>query len=298
MHNHLKMEGMRLLYYVGIGILTERDVVSLLYTGVDLDEKTERFARKPLIVASGVRTISYALSLMIENNIRRLMVVDRSENFLGVVTQKHLLNHLEEDFYRSSLRVKHIFDQLKDLVSATQKDAIRDVLEKMVEHKISAVPIIENGIAVGIITEKDVLLNYSLKTARYTFDCPLVVGAILAGASRQDIRFLSELGLLIGQAFQIQDDIIGIYETQKNIGKSIEGGQIPVYVERFGSTKEEIFVTAPDLKNEYGADYDKIPTGAIGVYTYTERLAQGLQQLMCGNRKFKLDTITRDDILH
>ncbi len=140
-----------------IGILTERDVVSLLYTEVDLDEKTERFARKPLIVASGIRTISYALSLMIENNIRRLVVVDSSENFLGVVTQKHLLKHVEEDFYRSSLRVKHIFDQLKDLVSAAQNDAIRDVLEKMVEHKISAVPIIENGIAVGIITEKDVL---------------------------------------------------------------------------------------------------------------------------------------------
>ncbi len=82
----------------------------------------------------------------------------------------------------------------------------------------------------------------------------------------------------------------------KTIGKSIESGQVPVYVERFGSTKEEIFVTAPDLKNEYGADYEKIPTGAIGVYTYTHRLAQGLQQLMCGNRKFKLDTITRDDI--
>ena len=140
-----------------IGILTERDVVSLLYTEVDLDEKTERFVRKPLIVASGIRTISYALSLMIENNIRRLVVVDSSENFLGVVTQKHLLKHLEEDFYRSSLRVKHIFDHLKDLVSAAQNDAIRDVLEKMVEHKISAVPIIENGIAVGIITEKDVL---------------------------------------------------------------------------------------------------------------------------------------------
>jgi CBS domain-containing protein len=140
-----------------IGILTERDVVSLLYTEVDLDEKTERFARKPLIVASGIRTISYALSLMIENNIRRLVVVDSSENFLGVVTQKHLLKYLEEDFYRSSLRVKHIFDQLKDLVSAAQNDAIRDVLEKMVEHNISAVPIAENGIAIGIITEKDVL---------------------------------------------------------------------------------------------------------------------------------------------
>lgn len=71
------------------------------------------------------------------------------------------------------------------------------------------------------VKEKDVFLNYTLKTARYTFDCPLVTGAILAGADNRDIKKLSELGILIGQAFQIQDDIIGIFETEKNIGKSI-----------------------------------------------------------------------------
>ncbi len=71
------------------------------------------------------------------------------------------------------------------------------------------------------ITEKDVFLNYSLKTARYTFDCPLVVGAILAGAKEKDIKALAQIGLLVGQAFQIQDDVIGIFDTEKNIGKSI-----------------------------------------------------------------------------
>ncbi len=71
------------------------------------------------------------------------------------------------------------------------------------------------------VSEKDVFLNYTLKTARYTFDCPLVVGAILAGAGNKDIKALSKLGLLIGQAFQIQDDVIGIFDTEKNIGKSI-----------------------------------------------------------------------------
>lgn len=71
------------------------------------------------------------------------------------------------------------------------------------------------------VREKDVFLNYTLKTARYTFDCPLVTGAILAGAPEKDIQRLSRLGIMIGQAFQIQDDIIGIFETQKNIGKSI-----------------------------------------------------------------------------
>ena len=71
------------------------------------------------------------------------------------------------------------------------------------------------------VAEKDVYLNYTLKTARYTFDCPMVTGAILAGADNREIKKLSKFGILIGQAFQIQDDIIGIYETEQNIGKSI-----------------------------------------------------------------------------
>ena len=71
------------------------------------------------------------------------------------------------------------------------------------------------------IKEDDVFLNYTLKTARYTFDCPMVTGAILAGAPQSQVKKLSEFGILIGQAFQIQDDIIGIYETEEKIGKSI-----------------------------------------------------------------------------
>ncbi len=71
------------------------------------------------------------------------------------------------------------------------------------------------------IRERDVFLNYSLKTARYTFECPLVIGATLAGANDKELKKLSQLGLLVGQAFQIQDDVIGIFDTEKNIGKSI-----------------------------------------------------------------------------
>jgi geranylgeranyl diphosphate synthase, type I len=75
--------------------------------------------------------------------------------------------------------------------------------------------------AVQDVDEKEVFLNYTLKTARYTFDCPMVTGAILAGANDREIKKISRFGILIGQAFQVQDDIIGIFETEANIGKSI-----------------------------------------------------------------------------
>jgi glutamate synthase domain-containing protein 2 len=83
----------------------------------------------------------------------------------------------------------------------------------------------------------------------------------------------------------------------KTIGKAIEAKALPVYVERFGRTQDEIFVTAHDLRKELGPEeYAKIPAGAIGLYTYYERLGQGLRQLMCGARKFTLEHVSRGDL--
>ena len=83
----------------------------------------------------------------------------------------------------------------------------------------------------------------------------------------------------------------------KTIGRAIEENQLPVYVERFGNTLDEIFVTAAELRHELGDDaFEKIPPGAIGLYTYYERLAQGLRQLMAGSRKFGVEHISRGDI--
>jgi len=83
----------------------------------------------------------------------------------------------------------------------------------------------------------------------------------------------------------------------KTIGRAIEEGQLPVYIERFGSSRDEIFVTATALRQELGSEiFDTVPTAALGLYTYYERLAQGLRQLMAGSRKFSLGYISRDDI--
>ncbi|MFC1522400.1 glutamate synthase-related protein [Elusimicrobiota bacterium] len=82
----------------------------------------------------------------------------------------------------------------------------------------------------------------------------------------------------------------------KTIGNRISEGNIPVFVERFGSSLEEVFVESHNLKEELGKDFAKVPPGAIGVYTYLERVGQGLRQLMCGARKFSLSHITRNDI--
>lgn len=57
------------------------------------------------------------------------------------------------------------------------------------------------------------------------------------------------------------------------------------------------FNGAAQLKERYGKDFRKIPPAAIGIWTYYDRLAVGLKQLMAGARKFALQYIDRDDLM-
>ena len=83
----------------------------------------------------------------------------------------------------------------------------------------------------------------------------------------------------------------------KNVGKRIMEGDLPIYYARYGNTVDAIFVEAGRLRSKLGEKFEGLPTGPIGLYTYNQRLVQGLKQLMCGARKFAVDRITRDDIV-
>ena len=59
------------------------------------------------------------------------------------------------------------------------------------------------------------------KTAKYSFVGPLTLGAVLAGADKSQINALAKFGLLVGTAFQLQDDFLGVFGNEKILGKSI-----------------------------------------------------------------------------
>ncbi|MFC1949044.1 FMN-binding glutamate synthase family protein [Chloroflexota bacterium] len=84
----------------------------------------------------------------------------------------------------------------------------------------------------------------------------------------------------------------------KNIAQWIKDDKLPNTVSQFGSTPEEIFVCYEEVKDLVGADEMKnIPMGALGIYSYCEKIRVGLQQLMAGTRSFNLPAIHRDDLM-
>jgi len=71
------------------------------------------------------------------------------------------------------------------------------------------------------ITEKDIEQLNMLKTAIYTFVAPLQIGALLAGANEKKLKILEDYGIPLGKAYQLQDDILGLFGTKIKIGKPV-----------------------------------------------------------------------------
>lgn len=132
-------------------------------------------------------------------------------------------------------------------------------------------------------TEADALRVVEYKTAYYTLVGPLEMGAVLAGASQKDLGILRRYGLQAGIAFQLVDDVIGVFGDSTASGKSslddIREGKATLLVVRAlqqANASQRAF-----LQNALGnseltiADLEgcKEIIRATGALAYTEELA-------------------------
>lgn len=70
-------------------------------------------------------------------------------------------------------------------------------------------------------TEEELRRVLQLKSGRYSVERPLELGARLAGAPPEVLQDLSRFGAAAGEAFQLRDDVIGVFGDARDAGKSV-----------------------------------------------------------------------------
>jgi geranylgeranyl diphosphate synthase type I len=135
-------------------------------------------------------------------------------------------------------------------------------------------------------SEREVLKMYENKTAKYTIEGPLHLGAILAGAKDELLDALSKYAVPVGIAFQIQDDILGIFGSEKKLGKpvgsDIEEGKQTLLVVKAGEKadrsqlkKMNYLLGKPNLNHREIEEFRNIITDT-GSLDYAKNLARKL----------------------
>ncbi len=71
--------------------------------------------------------------------------------------------------------------------------------------------------------DRDALLQIlRLKSGRYSVERPLELGVLAAGASPENRQGLARYGRVLGEAFQLRDDLLGVFGSSETVGKSVD----------------------------------------------------------------------------
>ena len=154
-------------------------------------------------------TIEEAIEVMKVNSIRHLPVVTETNVLHGFVT----LADLKLGLIPSMLGSVTLSDlMIKNPITVQPDDDIEIAAQLIYKHKIGGMPVVKDGMLVGIITETDILRAF------------IDMMGILTASSRIDVVIDDEPGLFRKSLQIIQDnggDIINVGMTAQQTGKRI-----------------------------------------------------------------------------
>jgi acetoin utilization protein AcuB len=165
----------------------------------------KRMKRNPLTVQPDV-SIAEALEKMRREKLRHLPVLDKKGHLLGIVSRQDLLyaspssvtslNVWEVTYLVSQVKVKEVMT--KDVITAAENMPVEDAARIMSDNKIGCLPVVRDGLLVGIITETD-LFNIFLELfeARQEGTRLTVLAPYFKGSLAQITSAITERGGLI-----------------------------------------------------------------------------------------------------
>ena len=126
-----------------------------------------------LITADPDMPVLDARQLMVKEKIRHLLVRKGQGELLGIVTDRDIrLNLPSKATSLSVWEINHLLTKLTvgqvmtgSVITAGPDRAARDAAQLMLDHKIGAVPVVDGGQLIGIITETDIVRAFVTMTA-------------------------------------------------------------------------------------------------------------------------------------
>ena len=131
----------------------------------------EQIAKQPdeLLTVKENATVAEAAKKMNDNQVGCLVVFDMQDKFIGVLTERDMLSKVfTTSLTPDSVLVRDIMTS--EPISCSMNTPIAKAEQLMAEHKIRHLPIVEDGIAVGMVSSRDTIAyrlrsNTAMKTA-------------------------------------------------------------------------------------------------------------------------------------
>lgn len=182
-------------------------------------------------------------------------------------------NYIISNSYKDDSNLGAVLNYYNEVVINTIRGEILDV----------ALPFNEEFNLGDSNLENNILEIYKLKTAYYTIVGPLSLGMILGGANKERLKDIEKIGYNLGIAFQLQDDLLGIYgdEIGKPVGSDIEEFKqtlLYAYTKKNRKYYDELLKVYGKKLNEKNLLKVRKIFQDSGAYTYTQDMINKLYE--------------------
>ena len=163
-----------LKYDTPVGVITERDLLNVVSSGVKLekdwigggasirDEKVEKVMSYPVVKICVRSPLKEAARIMIEKRIRRLPVCDLGK-VVGIITASDMIRSLPEAPENMEVWFQVDYFMAKKIITVDAEMLVENVAEVMAEKRVGSVIVTSRERPIGIFTERDLLTRFLVK---------------------------------------------------------------------------------------------------------------------------------------
>lgn len=236
-----------------LGIFTERDAVLLMQNKSDLNTLTiEETTQKSLICVDEEMGYLEAYHLLSDKKVRHLVVTDSLGKLSGIISESDFLKNIGAEFL---VQFKEVGTLMTSVISTLgPNQTVTDAIHIMASSKVSSVIIQENGVPIGVYTERDVVRLDGDYEQQHTTQLRQVMSSpvttILVTTLVSDaIRLMDEQHIRRLVVVDHEQKLVGLL-TRHDVVQSLRGSQIEFLQQRLQKKNNDVDTLKRELEAE------------------------------------------------
>ncbi|MDP3588333.1 MAG: EAL domain-containing protein [Sulfuricurvum sp.] len=141
---------------IAIGILTLKNIIELYASGIQRESKAIEFATYPIIAIHNDRPLDMAVEMMIDYEIRRIVLIDENDHYIGTLMQNDILRYYENNLH-STNEISQCLHERNRAVAINDNATIEEAIRLMRDEHRDVLLVMGQTKTLGVVTEKDIL---------------------------------------------------------------------------------------------------------------------------------------------
>ena len=142
--------------FIAKGILTLKNIIELYASGIQGERKAIDFATYPIISIHNDRPVDMAVEMMIDYEIRRIVLMDKNDHYVGTLTQNDVLRYYEH-YAHTGTDIFQCLHRHNRAILVEYNVTVAEAIRLMQNEHRDVLLVMRDNTAIGVVSEKEIM---------------------------------------------------------------------------------------------------------------------------------------------